>query len=311
MKKWLFLILLFAAKVDAQAPSKDIYMFCYFRNNGEDGLHLAYSNDGLQWKALKGDSSFLKPAVSKDKLMRDPCIIHGADGLFHMVWTDSWTDKGIGYATSPDLVHWSVQQQLPVMSNEPKARNCWAPEITYDALTKNYMIYWATTIDGRFPLVDSLAESKYNHRIYYIITKDFKSYSSARMLFDFGFSSIDASIVPNGKRFVMIFKDETLHPVQKNLKIAYADKLTGPYSKSEGPITGKYWAEGPTTLRIGKQWIVYFDKYRDHQYGAVTSTDLKHWTDISNQVSMPRGIRHGTVFKITQAEFARLTAGSK
>jgi beta-xylosidase len=286
-------------------------MFCYFKNNGEDGLHMAYSKDGLQWKALKGDSSFLTPTVSKDKLMRDPCVIRGADGLFHMVWTDSWTDKGIGYASSPDLVHWSAQRQLPVMSNEPKARNCWAPEITYDASTKSYMIYWATTIDGRFPLTDSLSESKYNHRIYYITTKDFKNYSPTRMLFDFGFNSIDATIVPEGKRFVMIFKDETLHPVQKNIKIAYADKLTGPYSKPEGPITGNYWAEGPTTLRIGNKWIVYFDKYRDHQYGAITSTDLKHWTDISDQISMPKGIRHGSVFKITQAEFAELIGSSK
>jgi len=307
MKKLLFLIFLFTLKAAAQVPSKDVYMFCYFKNNGEDGLHLAYSGDGLQWKALKGDSSFLIPEVSKDKLMRDPCIIRGADGLFHMVWTDSWTDKGIGYAASPDLVHWSAQQQLPVMANEPKARNCWAPEITYDASTQSYMIYWATTVDGRFPLIDTLAESKYNHRIYYVTTKDFKSYSPAKMLFDFGFNSIDATIVPEGKRFVMIFKDETLHPVQKNIKIAYTDKLTGPYSKPEGPITGNYWAEGPTTLRIGNRWIIYFDKYRDHQYGAITSTDLKHWTDISEQISLPTGIRHGTVFKITKAEFTRLT----
>jgi hypothetical protein len=308
MKKLVLLLLLsLVYKADVLAQTKEVYIFCYFKDNGQDGLHLAYSNDGLQWNALKGDSSFLTPAVSNDKLMRDPCIIRGADGLFHMVWTDSWTDKGIGYASSPDLLHWSAQQQLPVMANEPGARNCWAPEITYDASSKTYMIYWATTIDGRFPLVDSTAESKYNHRIYYITTKDFKTYSSTRLLFDPGFNSIDATIVPYGKRFIMVFKDETLHPVQKNIKIAYADKLTGPYSKPGGPITGNYWAEGPTTFRIGNQWIIYFDKYRDHQYGAITSTDLKQWTDISDQIKMPKGIRHGTVFKITKQEFSKLT----
>ena len=90
--------------VNAQQTS-DVYLFAYFKNNGEDGLHLAYSFDGFKWIALKNDSSFLKPAVAHDKLMRDPCIIRGADGLFHMVWTVSWNDKGIGYANSPDLVH--------------------------------------------------------------------------------------------------------------------------------------------------------------------------------------------------------------
>lgn len=308
MKKLIYLVLLLCA-VNAGAQTttnKEVYMFCYFKNNGQDGLHLAYSNDGLQWTALKGDSSFLKPMVSKDKLMRDPCIIKGADGLFHMVWTDSWTDKGIGYADSPDLIHWSEQKQIPVMESEAQARNCWAPEITYDASSKSYMIYWATTITGRFPLIDTAAESGYNHRIYYVTTKDFKTFSPTKLLFDPGFSSIDATIVPDGKRFVMFFKDETLHPVQKNIKVIYADKLTGPYTKPGDPITNGYWAEGPTTLRIGNKWIVYFDKYRNQKYGAITSTDLKNWTEISDQIKLPRGIRHGTIFKISQAEFAKL-----
>ena len=39
------------------------------------------------------------------------------------------------------------------------------------------------------------------------------------------------------------------------------------------PITGKYWAEGPTPLLIGNDVYVYFDKYRDHKYGAVRSKD--------------------------------------
>lgn len=70
-------------------------------------MHLAYSEDGYYWQALKKDTSFLTPEVGKDKLMRDPCIIKGGDGLYHMVWTVSWTDKGIGYASSKDLIYWS------------------------------------------------------------------------------------------------------------------------------------------------------------------------------------------------------------
>ncbi len=295
-------------KTMAQTDSV-VYMFCYFKNSSKDGLHLAYSNDGFSYKALNNDSSFLKPEISKDKLMRDPCIVKGADGLFHMVWTVSWTDKGIGYASSTDLVHWSEQQYLPVMQHEANALNCWAPEITYDAKHKLYMIYWATTIKGKYP-TDTTVEKGYNHRIYYVITKDFKTYSKTKLLYNKGFNVIDATIVGDKKKFVMFLKDETLKPEpEKNIRIATSRNLKRGFSKPSKPITGNYWAEGPTAIKINDQWVVYFDKYRNHTYGVVTSTDLKNWTDVSDKLSLPLGIRHGTVFAISRKEFTQFFKG--
>ena len=299
------LLLMFLLNVQGQSK-KDVYLFAYFKNNGQDGLHLAYSHDAYKWTALKNDSSFLRPMVSKDKLMRDPCIIRGADGLFHMVWTVSWKDRGIGYASSNDLINWSEQQFIPVMAKEAGVRNTWAPEVTYDGETKNYMIYWASTITGKFSETASEKEDGYNHRIYYVTTKDFKTFSDTKLLYEPGFNVIDASIVKDKDRFVMFLKDETREPAQKNIKIAYADQLTGPYAKASEPITGNYWAEGPTTVRIGKDWFVYFDKYRDHKYGAILSTDLKNWKDVSDQISMPKGLRHGTIIIIKPSELRQL-----
>ncbi len=40
--------------------------------------------------------------------------------------------------------------------------------------------------------------------------------------------------------------------------------------------------------------------------GAVASTDLEHWNDISDKISFPQGTRHGTVFKVTKKEFSKL-----
>lgn len=305
MKKISLLVIVVMQLLSAKAQSDSVYMFAYFKNNGQDGLHLAYSFDGFKWIALKKDSSFLKPTVAKDKLMRDPCIIKGSDGLFHMVWTVSWNDRGIGYASSKDLINWSEQRFIPVMMHEDSARNCWAPEITYDAKKKQYMIYWATTIKGKYP-ADPKVESGYNHRMYYVLTKDFQTFSKTKLLYDRGFNVIDATIIPNGKQFVIFLKDETREPVQKNIKIATSKKLNSGYSEASAPITGNYWAEGPTTLKINGTWIVYFDKYRDHQYGAVQSTDLKNWTDISDKISLPSGIRHGTIFTISKAAFKLL-----
>jgi hypothetical protein len=291
-------------ELTAQQKESPAYVFSYFKGNGEDGLHLAYSLDGLNWTSLKKDSSFLKPTVAKDKLMRDPCIIRGKDGLFHMVWTVSWKDRGIGYANSKDLIHWSEQVFVPVMEKEPTAKNCWAPEIFYDDAKKEYLIYWATTIPGRFPETENLGDN--NHRIYYVTTKDFKSFSNTKLLYDQGFNVIDASIQKAGKQYVMILKDETLKPVQKNLRVAFSNQASGGYGKPSAPITGNYWAEGPTALKIGQEWIVYFDKYRDHKYGAVKSKDLINWTDISDSVHFPKGLRHGTVLTICKAELELL-----
>lgn len=293
----------------AGAPAqekKDVYVFSYFKNNGEDGLHLAFSLDGYRWQSLKNDSSFLTPTAGKDKLMRDPCIIRGSDGKFHMVWTVSWNEKGIGYASSIDLINWSEQRYIPVMEHEDSAKNCWAPEIFYDNNSKEYMIYWATTIPGKFPSTDNMGDDKYNHRMYFVTTKDFKTFSGAKLLYDQGFNVIDATIQKNGSSYLMFLKDETRNPPQKNLRVATSTSLVGNYSKPSAPITGAYWAEGPTVLRLGSQWIVYFDKYTMHTYGAVTSTDLVKWTDISDKVGFPKGARHGTVFRISAAEFDRI-----
>ena len=97
----------------------DHYLFSYFKGNGEDGLHLAHSTDGIHWTALNRDRSFLTPTVDKDRLMRDPSIVRGPDGVFHMVWTTGWHDQGIGVAHSKDLIEWSEQKRVGVMDHEP------------------------------------------------------------------------------------------------------------------------------------------------------------------------------------------------
>lgn len=274
-----------------------VYMFSYFTNGGKDGLHLAASYDGYAWEALNNNQYFLKPKISKDSLMRDPCIIQGPDGKFHMVWTVSWNERGIGYANSADLIHWSEQQYIPVMEHEPYARNCWAPELFYDNQEEMYMIYWATTIPGRFPETDSAGDKGYNHRMYYTTTKDFETFTHTKLLFDPGFNVIDGVIKKIDDTYTMFVKDETRYPPQKNIRIAKSDQLTEGYSIVGEKITVD-WVEGPTVTKIGEEWIVYYDEYTRHKMGAVKSSDLLEWEDISDQLSFPQGSRHGTVFKV-------------
>jgi hypothetical protein len=290
-----YLIIIFL--LGCGSNERDVYIFSYFKDNGKDGLHLAYSYNGLKWTALNNDKSFLKPQAGKDELMRDPCIISGPDGMFHMVWTVSWNEKGIGYASSKDLIHWSKQKYIPVMEREPDAKNCWAPELFYDELKQQYLIFWATTIPGKFPETDDqdnrgIAGKGYNHRIYYVTTKDFNKFSDTKILFDQGFNVIDATIMKEGTEYLMFLKDESNKPFipQKNIRIARSQNVEGPYNTVSQPITGNYWAEGPTVISIKDKWYLYFDKYRLGMYS----------------LEYPKGMRHGTVFKIKETLFNKL-----
>jgi hypothetical protein len=296
-----------AAVSSAAARADDAYVFAYFVGNGEDGLHLAYSADGLTWTALYGGKSLLRPTVGRDKLMRDPHIVRGRDGLYHMVWTSSWTEPVVGYASSKDLINWSEQRAIRPMEHEPQSKNVWAPELFYDEGAKQYLLFWATTIPGRFPGTDATGDNGYNHRMYVTTTKDFRAFTPTRLFYDDGFNVIDATVVRDGRRHVMFVKDETRQPAaKKNLRYAVADKAAGPYGPASPPITGNYWAEGPSALKVGGRWIVYFDKYRDKRYGAVASADLKTWEDISEQVKFPAGARHGTALRVPRSVLRKL-----
>jgi hypothetical protein len=293
---------------------KRCLLFAYFYGNGQDGLHLAWSHDGLDWQPLKGDESFLVPAAG-ECLMRDPFIMLGPDGVFRAAWTTSWHERGIGICSSPDLVNWGPQKFLPVMEHEPKAINSWAPEMVYDRQKERYIIFWSTTIPGRFPDTDCQNNTGapgegMNNRIYCVTTKDFESFSATRLFYDPGFNVIDTCIRPDGGRYVMFVKDETNMPfvVQKNVKVAFAEHAEGPYTQPSSPITGKFWAEGPSGIKLGDTWHVYFDAYREHRYGVVTSKDLASWTDISEKLRLPKNAKHGTVLEVPQDVLDKLLA---
>ncbi|AMV37607.1 glycoside hydrolase family 43 protein [Planctomyces sp. SH-PL62] len=278
-------------------PEGSALVFTSFRGNGDDGLHLAASRDGYTWTALNGDRPIFQPKVGGG-LVRDPNIVQGPDGLFHMVWTTGWTHSAIGYAHSKDLIHWSEARQIVVMQDEPRSRNVWAPELFYDDKNDRFLIFWASTIPGRFPETETTGDDGYNHRTYMTATKDFETFTPTKLFYEPGFNSIDATIVRDGDRYAMFIKDETLKPPAKNLRVAFADAPSGPFGPPSPPITGDFWAEGASAIKLGDRWFLYFDRYVDHRYGLVTSTDLVHWNDESDRVRFPADFRHGSVLLV-------------
>lgn len=176
--------LILALLLAAPLFSGEWYLFTSFRRNGETGVYGALSGDGRQWTALNGGQAWLKPE-QPGMLMRDPWLGEGPDGTWHMVWTWGWTrlETGgslrIGYARSKDLVHWSPERAIPVMSDEPTARNAWAPEAVWDSEHKEWIVFWSTTIPGRFPDTEASGDNGFNHRVYAMTTKDWETFSPA------------------------------------------------------------------------------------------------------------------------------------
>ncbi|PTY00387.1 sialidase [Opitutus sp. ER46] len=80
----------------------------------------------------------------------------------------------------------------------------------------------------------------------------------------------------------------------------------GPWQPASPAITGAYWAEGPSALKVGDEWRVYFDKHRLNAIGLVVSRDLKTWTDASDRVHFPKDARHGTVLTVPGSVVERL-----
>ncbi len=295
---WLLTVWLLGAGFAVKAGetnSDSVYLFTSFRDADQKYLRFLYSFDGYHWTNVPG--TFLTATVGISKQFRDPSLSRGPDGTFHLVWTAGWHgDPGFGCASSQDLIHWSAQQFVPVMTNEPTTVNVWAPELFYDDIGKQFMVVWASTIPGRFP--DKLEKHDNNHRLYYTATQDFQHFAPAKLFFDPGFSVIDAFLLKDNERYVLVCKDNSR--LELDLRVAFSDTPLGPWRNVSAPLTQKF-TEGPCALKIGDDWLIYFDAYRQKIYGAVKTRDFKKFTDITPEVSFPEGHKHGTAIQVPRA----------
>jgi hypothetical protein len=170
------------------------------------------------------------------------------------------------------------------------------------------------------------ADSRH-HRTFISRTVDFQSFTDAKVFFSPGVSTIDAMMVfddrgtpdPADDRWVMVCKDEQFEEIGgKNIRLTTAPAdLTKPFppkfhSPSDAgkpwsePVAGpgssvqaNQWVEGPTLLKVGDEWRLYFDRFRmkSDRFGLATSKDLSHWTDRTSELKAPPEARHGTIFR--------------
>lgn len=273
-----------------------MYVFSYFTEK-EEKLFLATSEGGYQWCGMNSGAPIWESPVGTGKL-RDPFLIEDAEGSFHLLWTDGWHSKSLGYAWSHDLIQWYDAKLIPVMEQLPETQNAWAPEAFYDTVKKAYRIVWSSTV-GTGPR---------NHRIWSVTTIDFKEFSEAQLFFDPGYNVIDATVADLDDHYVMLFKDErglneqgTANKAIRSCVVAKESSDTPTVTCVSELITPAL-TEGPTLYPVeregSKVWILLVDGFQENYYGAFNSKDLNTWEDITDEVNVPKGARHGSVLRL-------------
>ncbi len=311
----------------AACTERDVYLFTSFREPSIHGMQYLYSLDGYHWDTLGG--VWLTPEVGNDapyidrftgdtvtpkycptRVLRDPSIVQGPDGTFHLVWTTQWSgSRGFGYAHSKDLIHWSEQQVIPVMEDSC-TNNVWAPELFYDDVKDEFLIIWSSGISPeRFTEADRLGTNMC-HRPYYTKTKDFKTFTPAKQYYDIGYNTIDGFLVKRGDNdYVFVLKDNR-KPGFSNCFCVYGPTPEGPFADPCEPFSPTY-SEGPCVVRVGDEWLIYYDVYREYRYGAVSTKDFFTFTPIDDKISVPEGHKHGTIVKITKRQLRALQSAEK
>ncbi len=321
----------FLAKVK-EMPKKENYegyVFSYFTGegytNGEQ-IYFALSegNNPLKWQELNNGA----PAITSnlgEKGLRDPFIIRSPEGdKFYLISTDlkingdwNWDrsqrtgSRSIMVWESTDLINWSEQRKVEVSPKE--AGNTWAPEVTYDDTTGEYIVYWASKLYDN----EAHTGSTYN-KMMYSKTRDFYTFTEPKVYMDYGYSVIDTTIIKHDGKIYRFTKDErnntTSSPNGKFIFAEVGDSLLDPTFDliKEGIGKGSIGAgEGPTIFKSNteEKWYMFIDEFGGKGYVPFETTNLQsgEWK-MSTDYKLPSRPRHGTVMPVTKREHEALLA---
>ena len=308
------------------------YLFAYFKGEGlaqGEQIYFAVSRDGLHWTDINDGNPVLTSSLG-EKGLRDPFIMRSADGSkFYVIATDlkingnnDWTaaqtkgSKSIMVWESGDLINWSEQRMCRVA---PDGAGCtWAPEAVYDDESGQYLVFWSSKI----PSSQSVPNNDNTHRVYYCTTKDFKSFSQAKVWIELknpsgnAISVIDATVIKVGNTYYRFKKNEATEAHKQGMPssgkyiiMERASSLSGQWTEISTDMSQIAWVEGPTCFKFNGEdkWCLFLDDFGGKGYYPLVSTDLASgkFTQPSDY-SLPSVMRHGSVVPITEEEYANL-----
>ena len=303
---------LFFATLFSACGRKDnysAYLFAYFVGNGpgQEAIHFAVSPDGYNYLALNGNKAVISAdTISARGGVRDPHILRGRDGYFYMTVTDlyvpkdGWTNIGMVFLKSKNLIDWSYSQvNIPELF--PKfadVRRVWAPQTFYDAEAGKYMVYFSMMQPGGSDII-----------YYAYANKEFTSLETEPKQLFFhpeSKSCIDGDIVFKDGKYNLFFKTEGSG---NGIKKAVSDNLTEGYVLIDKYLQQTRNAvEGSCLFKLNNSdtYILMYDVYTRGTYQFTQSTDLDSFAVIDESISMNFHPRHGTIVPITNKELNAL-----
>lgn len=284
------------------------YLFAHMTDDNYGSLFYSVSRDAYNWETLN-DGRTVLPAYCGH-----PDICKGRDGYYMIS-----VKKGSGIPLlwhSTDLVNWEYTKLAKSIFNKIKElyghvneeTYYGAPKMFYDQPSDQYMITWHAGKTGN----DSDTGEWETKRTFYILTKDFKSFSDPKLLFNFtgsdeNMATIDVIIRHSGDSYYAIFKDERTQDVApetgKTIRIAKAPALTGPYANPGPRITDlDRWHEAPIVVPTvdGKGFYLFTENY-PLQYDMFEAQSLDGpWTE--RYFAGPKA-RHGCMVRVNETEY--------
>ncbi|WP_459644222.1 immunoglobulin-like domain-containing protein [Kineococcus sp. NUM-3379] len=312
------------------------YAFAYFTGEGTatgEQVYFAASrgNDALRWDELGGGRPVLTSEFG-DRGVRDPFLIRSPEGdRFFLVATDlkingngNWDASqrtGSRYVEvweSTDLVNWSEQRH--VLVSPETAGNTWAPEAYWDAGLGAYVVFWASKL---YAEDDPGHTGSTHNRMMYATTRDFRTFSPAKVWNDPGYSVIDSTVIEHDGTYHRITKDERnagpgapcgkflVQERSTDLLDTSWDLVSECIGKTTPANPGIDRGEGPTVFRSNteEKWYLFIDEFGGRGYVPFETTDLAsgRWS-LAQDYQLPASPRHGTVLPVTKAELERLRA---
>lgn len=164
-----FLLAALLPAPEARADRPDsLYLYTYAtdRNDGRDGLHCAWSADGVRWKKIGDGHAFVKCDYGRwgsEKRMLRPTLWRDPSGRFHALWSLNERSGALAYTSSDNLIDWLPQEYPALMSDG----NCLQPEADFDPATGRHTLTWLSVEAG-----DTL--------VYASSTSDFREFAPVR-----------------------------------------------------------------------------------------------------------------------------------
>ena len=328
-----FMITMLTANAQNMQKGDYGYLYCHMSDRGEYTAY-ALSRDGYNYEDLLEGNAIMDPKEHAriEGGQRDAFITRAWNGKgYVMVTTDMcvakshiWDNYGIDLLKSNDLIHWTsvtfdYRKGTSIFCN-PDAESVykdwstinrvWAPQIFWDP---DYV--WENGDKGGYMIYYSMLnrpEEGYDRMYYSYADKSFTRLTQPKLLFDWGYATIDADInlLADGKYHMLIKKEGGM----KGIFTATSDHLTygwgEPVENDYVSFEGKKNCEGSSAFQLigDPTWRVAYIQYSDnpkHYRICKADENLRNFHDPVDIVGVT-GPQHGSFMRLTKKEYKKL-----